>query len=138
MVKMNTDIATTSCGLALFLSLIRGMFHPDKLFLPEKVWQCEVEQEHIAKPSISDYPHLIRKLKIFSIVRNSSVLCKTSKCLKPGFEMHKVKQRSQCPCSASVFKCRAIARLRCVMESGGLSSRWRRSVKGKKTKTKPR
>lgn len=136
---MNTDITTTSRGLALFLSLIHEMFHPDKLLFPERVWQCEVQLGHIAKLGISDYPYFILKLKNVSLVRNYfflqtiSLSCKffcslqkaltsqkiISKCLKRGSVKVKVKQRSQCPCSASVFKCRAITGLRCVMESGG-------------------
>lgn len=114
------------------------MFHPDKLLLPERVWQCGVQLDHIAKLGICDYPYFISKLKNFSLVRNYfflqtiSLSCKffcslqkaltsqkiISKCLKRGSVKFKVKQRSQCPCSASVFKCRAITRLRCVMESG--------------------
>lgn len=46
------------------------MFQPDKLLLPEKIRQCEVQLDHTAKLGISDYTHFILKVKNFSLIRN--------------------------------------------------------------------
>lgn len=73
--------------------------------------------------SVTDSPHLSLKIKNVSLVRQDLILqttspsCKffcsfqktltsqktMSKCLKRGCIKHKVKRRSQCPCSDSVY-----------------------------------